>query len=131
MGNLPEARLVLQRDIIVTATSGPTPDWVSPLLAPKELMAIQVDVQSGPVRSMMPVAWITPVVFTDQSNAPQATATGQCQVMNGQRLLIPRAWVDPGDQIRQIAVPGQLSWGLSLYLLKGTVTARVRWWQSS
>lgn len=129
MGSFPESRLVLRQDIEVVSGDLAQYDWVSALGTPRAYAAIRVSRLLGGPGPSLPMAFVTPVMFTTPGTGYITLNPASAFVMNGARVLFDRDVFDSRSGLTNIATPGQLNWGLALHLIKGVKRARVEYWQ--
>jgi len=129
MGNLPGTRLVLRETVEITSTQLSLPHWVSALGTPREIAAIRVTALEVRGQPFLPVAFVQAWLLEDPLSLRVPIASAFFRAMDAQRAVVPRSWVDPQAEFRQVSPPGQLNWGLQLRLINRTTRARVEYWQ--
>jgi hypothetical protein len=131
MGSLPQGRLVLRETVVVNESFTSLPHWVSALGTPREIAVIRVTRLDATFTPSLPVAYVQPWVLTDGVGIKIPIACTPIKAMDTARLIISRALVDPGNELRSASPPGQLNWGLQLRLINRCKSARVEYWQWS
>lgn len=129
MGSLPLSRFSQVDSRLVLAQDRAVFDWVGPMGTPREMAIIRVRATKERRGALVPIAYVTPLVFTTGSELFLPVAHSQFAVMDDYRVLVNRSEVDQSDTFRQNSPPGQLNWGLALHLIRGCTEAQVTYWQ--
>lgn len=128
MGSLPD-RLVLKQNVVITTQNAPVFDWRSDRGDPREIAAIRVTSLFGRKGGSLPIAYVTPIIFTVARPNIASISNGQFYVMDGTQVLVNRDAIDVGATFRVSSPPGQVNWGLGVHLIKGCLEARIEYWQ--
>lgn len=129
MGSLAEGRLVLRETVEVSESMTSLPHWVSGLWSPGDLAAIRVTRLDVAFTPSLPVAYVQPWILTDGVGLKLPVACTPIRAMDGARLVVSRALVDPDGGLAGVASPGGLNWGLQLRLINRCARAQVQYWQ--
>jgi hypothetical protein len=129
MGSLPLARFVQRERVLVSAMDRAGFDWVSAPGTPRELALIRVQATQTRRDALVPIGYVTPLIFVTGGANWVPSASAHFLVMDELSYVVNRSEVDVSDTFRQNSPPGQLNWGLGLHLIRGCTQAQVTYWQ--
>lgn len=129
MASLPLTRFAQVESRLVTSQDRAGFDWVGPMGTPKEMALIRVQATQNRIGALVPIAYVTPIVFVVGAEGYLPIAHNQFSIMDGLRVLVNRSEIDQSDVIRVNSPPGQLNWGLAVHLIRGCTQAQITYWQ--